>query len=69
MKVPRAQYLLGYSPANANWNGGYRRIDIKVNRKGAQVLFRHGYIARLDVTPLSRQDYLTYTRDRQRRQP
>ena len=39
----RAQYLLGYSPTNGNWNGAYRRITVRVNRKDAQVLYRHGY--------------------------
>ncbi|MEO6214376.1 MAG: VWA domain-containing protein [Vicinamibacterales bacterium] len=58
----RAQYLLGYSPSNGNWNGAYRKIEIKVGRTDARVLFRHGYIARRDVTPLKREEYLTYTR-------
>ena len=58
----RAQYLLGYTPANGNWDGRYRRIDVKVNRKDAQVLYRHGYAARRETTPLNRQEYLTYTR-------
>jgi VWFA-related protein len=58
----RAQYLLGYSPSNGNWDGKYRRIDVKVNRKDAQVLYRHGYAARRETTPFDRQQYLTYTR-------
>jgi len=58
----RSQYLLGYSPANGNWNGDYRRITVKVNRKDAQVLYRHGYAARQEVKPLNRRDYLTYSR-------
>lgn len=58
----RAQYLLGYSPTNGNWDGAYRRITVKVNRKDAQVLYRHGYAARNEVTPLNRQQYLTYSR-------
>jgi VWFA-related protein len=58
----RAQYLLGYSPMNANWNGAYRRITVKVNRKDAQVLYRHGYAARQEIKPLSRGEYLSYSR-------
>jgi VWFA-related protein len=58
----RAQYLLGYSPTNVNWNGTFRKIEIKVNRKDATVLYRHGYAARREVTPLSREQYLTYSR-------
>jgi hypothetical protein len=58
----RAQYLLGYSPTNGNWNGAYRRITVKVNRKEARVLYRHGYAARQEIKPLSRREYLTYSR-------
>jgi VWFA-related protein len=58
----RAQYLLGYAPSNDNWNGGYRRITVRVNRRDARVLYRHGYAARKEITPLTRQQYLTYSR-------
>jgi VWFA-related protein len=58
----RAQYLLGYSPANGDWNGAYRKIRVTVNRPGLTVLYRHGYAARLEIKPLNRKDYLTYSR-------
>lgn len=58
----RAQYLLGYSPANANWDGKYRRLEVKVNRKDVQVLYRHGYLARTDTLRLDRREYLAYSR-------
>ena len=58
----RAQYLLGYSPTNGNWDGAFRRISVRVNRKDARVLYRHGYAARREITPLNRQQYLTYSR-------
>ena len=58
----RAQYLLGYSPTNGNWNGAYRRITVRVNRKDAQVLYRHGYAARQEIKPLTRREYLSYSR-------
>jgi hypothetical protein len=58
----RAQYLLGYSPSNSAWDGKYRRIQVRVNRKGAQVLYRHGYAARRESGPVDRQRYLAYTR-------
>lgn len=41
----RAMYLLGYYPQDENWNGKYRRIDVKVRRPGVKVAFRHGYLA------------------------
>jgi VWFA-related protein len=58
----RAQYLLGYSPSNNAWDGKYRRIQVRVNRKGAEVLYRHGYAGRQDTGPVDRQRYLAYTR-------
>lgn len=58
----RAQYLLGYSPSNNAWDGKYRRIQVRVNRKGADVLYRHGYAGRRESTPMDRQRYLAYTR-------
>lgn len=41
----RMVYLLGYYPKDDNWNGKYRRIEVKVRRPGIQVAFRHGYFA------------------------
>jgi VWFA-related protein len=58
----RAQYLLGYSPTHGTWEGAYRRIGVKVSRKDVQVLYRHGYVARQDIKPLSRREYLSYSR-------
>ncbi|MBE3133221.1 MAG: VWA domain-containing protein [Acidobacteria bacterium] len=61
-EVTLSGYLLGYYPTNANWNGKYRRIEIKVNRPGATVLFRHGYYGRGMVVPLNRRAFLTFNR-------
>lgn len=58
----RVGYLLGYAPANVDWNGAYRRIEVKVNRPGVSVLFRHGYYARQAITPPDRKAFLTYAR-------
>ena len=58
----RFQYVLGYSPTNAAWDGKYRRILVKVNRPGVTVLFRHGYYATDELPPVDRQQRLTYSR-------
>jgi VWFA-related protein len=58
----RAQYLLAYTPANATWDGKYRRIRVQVNRRGAQVLHRQGYAARREVAAFDREQYLLYSR-------
>ena len=38
-------YTLAYSPENHNWNGQYRKIDVKVVLKGLKLTFRRGYYA------------------------
>jgi VWFA-related protein len=57
-----SSYLLGYTPANANFDGRYRRIEVKVNRRGAKVLWRHGYFARNPRLPFDQRTALTYNR-------
>jgi VWFA-related protein len=49
----RSQYLIAYSPTNANHDGSYRRIKIEVlnpelRKNKVQLLYRQGYYARRD---------------------
>jgi VWFA-related protein len=39
------QYSLGYYPANKNWDGSFRKIQISVAGKGYKVYARKGYYA------------------------
>ena len=39
----RQTYSLGYYPANTNWDGRFRKIEVKVRRGGIQVRHREGY--------------------------
>lgn len=57
-----ASYLLGYYPEQRTLDGQYRRIDVRVNRRGAQVLFRHGYFARPVLAPIDARRQMMYTR-------
>lgn len=38
-------YTLGYYPENKKWDGDFRSIQVKVNRKGTTLRYRLGYFA------------------------
>jgi hypothetical protein len=41
----RFHYVLGYTPANDNYDGRFRRVSVKVRRSGLNVHSRQGYYA------------------------
>jgi len=47
-------YTLAYSTTNTTWEGEYRNIALKVDRRGAQLEYRHGYYAFNRDKPLQR---------------
>jgi len=44
-KAPECVYLLEFSPEDAQRDGSFHRLSVKVNRKGAKVRARQGYFA------------------------
>jgi VWFA-related protein len=38
-------YTLGYYPDNKDWNGQFRKVQVKVNRSGVKLRYRLGYFA------------------------
>jgi VWFA-related protein len=58
----RFEYTLGYYPARAVLDGKYRQINVRVNRPGLTLLFRHGYYATPGIMPFDRRRVLTYSR-------
>ena len=58
----RTGYQLGYQPADSTLDGRYRRVSIEVNRRGARVLYQHGYYAREEFTRLDRRQMVAQSR-------
>ncbi len=61
-EVTRATYLLGYYPTNANWDGKYRKVQIKTSRPGVTVLYRQGYYGRRDLFGFNRREFISNQR-------
>src|SRR5205814_2368718 len=38
-------YMLGYYPENKDWNGKFRKVQVKVDRPGLKLRYRLGYYA------------------------
>jgi VWFA-related protein len=38
-------YTIAYTPTNRDWNGNYRKIQIKVSQPGTTLAYRRGYFA------------------------
>lgn len=38
-------YTLGYYPEDANWDGKFRQIEVRVKREGVKLRYRRGYYA------------------------
>src|SRR5262249_29928311 len=59
-----AYYILGYSSNNANQDGRYRRIAVRLrSRQGLKIEAREGYYAERDFAHTARTDRETLLRD------
>jgi hypothetical protein len=61
-QATRFSYLLGYAPSNPELDGRYRDVEVKVNRPGVTVHYRHGYFAAEQPDPLELKDLLVKSR-------
>lgn len=44
-------YTVAYTPENRNWNGAFRKIQVKVDRTGLTLAYRRGYFAEDPLGP------------------
>jgi VWFA-related protein len=42
----QSYYTISYTPANTEWKGGYRRIQLSLDEPGNQLIYREGYYAK-----------------------
>jgi VWFA-related protein len=47
-------YTLSYNPSNHDWDGGYRKLQVKLAEEGLHLEYRRGYYARNDEVAESR---------------
>lgn len=57
-----AGYQLGYEPSDPALDGKYRKVRVKVNRRGARVLYQQGYYARNEFTTFDRRAVISQSR-------
>jgi hypothetical protein len=58
----RGGYQLGYYPADSAMDGRYRKVTVRVNRRGLEVLYRHGYYAREAAPPIDHRQVTSQSR-------
>ena len=52
-------YTIAYTPTNREWNGGFRKIQVKVDKPGATLAYRRGYFADDPTKPAHRNQQQT----------
>ena len=58
----RAGYQLGYYSTKPQFDNKFRRISVRVNRRGLTLLYRHGYFARDTPPPTDRRQVISASR-------
>ena len=58
----RAGYQLGYYSTNPAFDNKFRKISVKVNRRGLTLMYRHGYLARDTPPALDRRQVISASR-------
>ena len=58
----KSEYLIGYYPSRANFNGQYRKIELRTRRPNVTLLYRRGYYASTSVSAYNRREAVTRER-------
>jgi VWFA-related protein len=58
----KSEYVVGYYPSRANFNGQYRKIEVRTRRPNVTLLYRRGYYATTNVSAYNRREAVTRER-------
>ena len=60
--LSKSEYLIGYYPSQARFDGQYRKIEVRTRRPNVTLLYRRGYYATTNVGAYNRREAITRER-------
>ena len=61
-ELSKSEYVIGYYPSQARFDGQYRKIEVRTRRPNVTLLYRRGYYATTDVRAYNRREAITQER-------
>jgi hypothetical protein len=61
-ELSKSEYVIGYYPSQARFDGQYRKIEVRTRRPNVTLLYRRGYYATTDVKAYNRREAITRER-------
>lgn len=61
-ELSKSEYVIGYYPSQARFDGQYRKIEVRTRRPNVTLLYRRGYYATTDVKAYNRREAITKER-------
>lgn len=61
-ELSKSEYVIGYYPSQARFDGQYRKIEVRTKRPNVTLLYRRGYFATTDVKAYNRREAITRER-------
>jgi VWFA-related protein len=61
-ELSKSEYVIGYYPSQARFDGQYRKIEVRTRRPNVTLLYRRGYYATTEVRAYNRREAITKER-------